>query len=1030
MLEKPVLTILFRLSLATLLTFCFAGCSPRIIGASKKAIGLIPNQDQVAPSLLSVTPPANSTYVTGMNVDFVALFSEAVTVSGSRISLDIGGVPRYATYVSGSGTTTITYRYIVTLGHIDADGIEMSSPIELNGGSVQDASGNSSTLSFTVPNTSGILIDGSVPDTTSPTITSVTPPSNAWYRATANLDFVVNFDENVTVSGTPRLELDIGGSTVYATYQSGSGGSALTFRYTVATGNLDTNGIATVSPLGLNGGTLRDAASNNATLTYTLPNTAGVLVDAVVPTISSVTPPADTTYVFGSNLDFVVNFSENVTLSNTTVGDAAGSRLEITVGAATRYATYLSGSGTNAVTYRYTPTSQDADANGIAVVSPLLAGTSTIRDPAGNDATLTFVAPNTTNVLVDATQPTISSITVPSSNVYITGEDLDFTVNFSETVTLSSTNSRLAITIGSTTRYATYVSGSGGTAILYRYTIVSADLDSNGIAMTSPLDANGDTILDGVNNSAILTFTAPTTSGIIVNYFDFAGGNIEVVVPANDGSGDIYVGGSFTSYAGVSANRIIRLNSNLKRDTAFSIGSGFNGSVDTILPSNDGTGDIWVGGNFTQYVNGATYNESRLIRLHNDGSVDTTFTTNSSGCTAQVLALSEAVDDSGDLYVGGSFGQCNGSAAGAYNRIVRYNRNGTIDGAFVPGTWVANNFMKIRPVQDGTGDILATGWFNTYQGVTNESVVRIRPDGSIATDFNTLFDGLDASSGNYFASSFDYLSNGDIFVAGTFSRYNTSTAISNAVRLNVDGSNDATFVQTGAPTYGFAGGNFRTWDVAVALDGTDQVYYSGEFSTFRGTSVAPNLARISSTGTRDATFAVGTGFDGSVRSIALANDTAGTIWAAGAFNNFNGLAASKLKKISTVASGTVPIVLSVDTVNVDGSYDDAATIDIEVTFSENVTVNTGGGVPSILLETGTTDRTAVYDSGSGSDKLIFRYTVQSGDESLDLSYQTWAPFIRLNGGTISNATNNATLLLPYPGMPGSLRANAAIVVVD
>lgn len=101
-------------------------------------------------------------------------------------------------------------------------------------------------------------------DSTPPTVTSVSVPSNATYIAGQSLSFTVNTSENVTVNtggGTPRIALTIGGTTKYATYASGSGSSALVFSYSVESGLLDSDGI-TVGALNANGGTLRDAANN------------------------------------------------------------------------------------------------------------------------------------------------------------------------------------------------------------------------------------------------------------------------------------------------------------------------------------------------------------------------------------------------------------------------------------------------------------------------------------------------------------------------------------------------------------------------------------------------------------------------------------------------------------------------------------------------------------------------------------------------------------------------------------------------
>uniref|UniRef100_UPI004048057F hypothetical protein n=1 Tax=Roseivirga sp. TaxID=1964215 RepID=UPI004048057F len=177
----------------------------------------------------------------------------------------------------------------------------------------------SETTTFTV-----VVNDGTVDATNNtttvissavaPTVTSVTVPSNATYIAGGNLDFTVNFSENVTVNtggGTPQMSITIGATTRQAVYQSGSGSGALLFRYIIQAGELDTDGIA-VGTLSANGGTLRDAGAKDATLTLnSVGVTTAVLVDAVAPTVTSVTVPSNATYLAGGNLDFTVNFSEN-----------------------------------------------------------------------------------------------------------------------------------------------------------------------------------------------------------------------------------------------------------------------------------------------------------------------------------------------------------------------------------------------------------------------------------------------------------------------------------------------------------------------------------------------------------------------------------------------------------------------------------------------------------------------------------------------------------------------------------------------
>ena len=119
------------------------------------------------------------------------------------------------------------------------------------------------------------------------------------------LDFTVNYSESVTVNtsaGTPAISLTVGSTSRSASYNSGSGTSALVFRYTVQSGETDSDGIASASPVTLNSGMIRDAAGNDAELTFTTPTTTSVLVDTTVPSISSVTGPTDGSYKEGDNL--------------------------------------------------------------------------------------------------------------------------------------------------------------------------------------------------------------------------------------------------------------------------------------------------------------------------------------------------------------------------------------------------------------------------------------------------------------------------------------------------------------------------------------------------------------------------------------------------------------------------------------------------------------------------------------------------------------------------------------------------------
>jgi len=219
-------------------------------------------------------------------------------------------------------------------------------------------------------------------------------PSDDTYVAGEDLTFTVNWSEDVTVTGTPRLGLTLGSSTVYADYVSGSGSTALVFKYTVQTGDVDGDGVAVGTLEQNSGSTLKDAANNDATLTLnSVGSTTAVLVDAVVaadttaPTIYGVyAQTANGTYAAGDQIVIDVAFDETVTVTGTP-------QITLETGATDRLASYTSGSGSQALTFTYTIQAGDtaADLDYISTAALALNGGS-IKDAASNDATLTLPA--------------------------------------------------------------------------------------------------------------------------------------------------------------------------------------------------------------------------------------------------------------------------------------------------------------------------------------------------------------------------------------------------------------------------------------------------------------------------------------------------------------------------------------------------------------------------------------------------------------------------------------------------------------
>ncbi|MBM7059659.1 DUF4347 domain-containing protein [Pseudomonas sp. UL073] len=127
----------------------------------------------------------------------------------------------------------------------------------------------------------------------------------------------------------------------------------------------------------------------------------------------------------------------------------------------------------------------------------------------------------------------------------------------------------------------------------------------------------------------------------------------------------------------------------------------------------------------------------------------------------------------------------------------------------------------------------------------------------------------------------------------------------------------------------------------------------------------------------------------------------------------------------TLTAPIAPTVTAVSSSTANGTYKIGDTVTITVTFDTSVFVT---GTPTLQLETGTTDRTLDFVSGSGTNTLTFSYTIQAGDSSADLDYFS-STALALNGGTIRDGSDtDAVLTLPTPGTAGSLGANKALVI--
>ena len=337
----------------------------------------------------------------GHVVTLTVNMSEAVAVAGGTptLSLSNGGT---ASYTGGSGTA-LTFSYTVGAGQ-DTGDLAVTS-FNLNGATLQDAAGNSASLSGAVTNPAGTLQI----DTTAPAVTSVVTSGpgidgggNGDLNAGHVVTLTVNMSEAVAVAGgTPTLSLSNGGTASY----SGGSGTALTFSYTVGAGQ-DTGDLA-VTSFNLNGATLQDAAGNSASLSGAVTNPAGTLqIDTTAPAVTSVItsgPGIDGGGNGDLNAGHVITLTVNMSEAVAVAGGTP--TLSLSNGGT---ASYTGGSGT-ALTFSYT-VGAGQDTGDLAVTSFNLNG-ATLQDAAGNSASLSGAVTNPAGTLqIDTTVPAVPTI--------------------------------------------------------------------------------------------------------------------------------------------------------------------------------------------------------------------------------------------------------------------------------------------------------------------------------------------------------------------------------------------------------------------------------------------------------------------------------------------------------------------------------------------------------------------------------------------------------------------------------------------
>ena len=342
------------------------------------------------------------------------------------------------------------------------------------------------------------------------------------------IEITATFAQSVTVTGTPRIPFTIGTTERHANFHGTRTGTAIKFRYTVASNDEDDDGITVAANALENtgGSTIRVGTTTTAAALdhdAVAANTARK-VDGVKPTVSSLAfssnAGGDNTYAIGDAVEFKATFSEAVTVTSSGGGTPTWPRIAFVLGNATKQAVYSSGTGTTEIVFSYTVAAGDSDTNGIHVpANKLVLNGGAIVDGAGNAATLTHSAIAANNEPQGGRgAPTVNSVRVATNagtdRTYAIGDTIALTVRFTTNATVASSGGatptwpRIALTVGTTEKYAGYRRGSGTRDIRFHYVVEAGDADADGISVAAnKLELNGGTIVDNVGNAATLTHT-------------------------------------------------------------------------------------------------------------------------------------------------------------------------------------------------------------------------------------------------------------------------------------------------------------------------------------------------------------------------------------------------------------------------------------------------------------------------------------------------------------------------------------------
>lgn len=317
-------------------------------------------------------------------------------------------------------------------------------------------------------------------------------------------------------------------------------------------------------------------------------------------------------------------------------------------------------------------------------------------------------------------------------------------------------------------------------------------------------------------------------------------------------SGKSIISGHFTTYNNISKLYIARLNSNLTLDETFSF-VGSQPAMDLAIQ----TDNKIIAATYSNGFGGTSLGVTRLLP---DGAVDTNFNIGGTGISRNISYTNDngfscAIQTDGKILLGGDFYYYNGVKRLG---IVRLNNNGTLDSSFAPteiNTYYRCVVTGITLQSDGK--IILLGYFSSSTaGVTLKHVIRLNANGSIDATFNagstagSLVHNKDLSVSLVSPIAKAVVQPDGKIIIGGAFNKYNGTDVKCLVRLNANGSIDTSF--------NTATGVERAINEIILEPGTNKLIIGGEFTIF-GTTAVKKLIRLTTAGTLDTAFSIGIG---------------------------------------------------------------------------------------------------------------------------------------------------------------------------